>query len=93
MFILHTYVTNNAGQPYLTIEVNWREAFLILWGKRNTPTLCWLPQDKKYNFLLFPLKKIVDKSVNYSLSERKKASLQFITHGKMLPINTPENSP
>ena len=37
-------MTNNAGQPYLGVEANWREASLTLWGSHNTATLWWLTQ-------------------------------------------------
>ena len=76
MFIIHRYVTNNAGQAYFTIEVNWREAYLTLWDSHNTPTLWWLPQHRDTTFIL-PLKKIVGKLVNYSLLLEEKRSLKI----------------
>ena len=45
---LHRCVTNNAGQRYLAIEANCREAFLTLWGSHSTSTY-------------LPLNKVVDK--------------------------------
>ena len=51
---LHRYVTNNAGQLYLTIEVNCKEACLMLWGSHSTST-------HKYKHFILPLNKIADK--------------------------------
>ena len=50
MCIKQRYETNNAGQPDLTTEVNWKEASLMLWGSHKTPTLWWLSQPTNVTF-------------------------------------------
>ena len=53
MFILHKYVTNNAGQLYLAIEINLREASLTLFGSNNTSKLWRLPQQTNNSLFFF----------------------------------------
>ena len=81
---LHRCVTNNAGQLYLAIEANCREASLTLWGTHSTSVYSSFELNSR-------------QLVNYNLSPKKKAlviyyrgkiSLRKVSQGVLCSLRT-----